>query len=1655
MSARSSASSSRGRGEFIPGDRVVTGGRHGVVRFSGTVQFATGKYIGIELDAAEGKHDGSMKGVRYFQCPPNHGVFVKPSMVTLVAEADPNAAPVPAASVSATTASSNTLAPPSAPASKAHSRTSSRKVSMDVTATAAAHSSTATSSHTTSTAAAAAPASISSSTSTTPPSPAASHLPTPGRTSHAGSTHHTPSKLSHLQQALESKAALKEGLAGSGVPLSPPGKSMLGSAISPPSLRATGSGHTTPVGLARTGHGAISPPPPPTAASAELQRAYDALQATHTQRGVEFQQLQNRVTQLEQDKKKLTDDVSKLNQELSARDKLVASLRTELSEKDSSSSQVESLQTMVEMLTLDKALAEEQYESAQMELTNWNTKYTNLELEHQLLQEQYDAIQMQMQQQQQRQQQSASSPPADMSTASSASTDPATAAVSSSAAQQKLLEQNQLLADALRKLRDLNLSEKQRYTQRIAELEKAESDLVTTTSENEALRSELSTALASITELKAQLDDAGDLQSMVEALSSAKMDLEEQLKTHERSIAYLQSLVEASEEVEEGYKDLHQQLQREVEAAEANLVDLNTRYKLKMNQIEDLNNTNRKFRQLVRQLESENQSLKSRLIEVGAGGAVGSEANGSGVRGAVTRADATSSPASSSSLLTLRLKQVRTAHLDKLMSQLDVSLVEKRCQFLSLYLPPNVSIDDRSISFLQLLERVRGKSTMLAQVWAEFYGGVSSTGSLTAMDAGSHTTSSSALVARNKLTLDFSAAGSSPELALLSFRACLLVASLIHALDNLTASLYPLDTESYDALALRAQSELSTLEHILDSYINMVAMDTLNEVTSLQSLVHANNTLYTFITQRVPVVAHPNDKRSLQEQATAVMPYRMSLWSVMDSGDEHQASEENKRWTELQTTYEQRLSTAKPAASSASSTSSAASDLAPSSLPSLSTFALTLSYSAALSHTSAQTISDQLNQLCESMRRGRKKKRMESEDEKIRKERQEQLAESSEAEVDTTLSTTTNTALADYSPSNEDPDIALYPQSWSDLADATLNNLSLAHQLQHTAVSNYLNSLGAVNSPEQERAKEEECAKLLLPHIHAIDELSHRTTVELNKVMRALAPLLQADQLNDISSNMSAEPPAEDAAHTPSHPVLQQVLSILQRATSKGADGSDSLLDGVNALRAQLLHFSKKLMQIIEENSSSGTAMESDGSAAMAVRARHQRATSLILTAPEHVQAGILNNNNNPETIAAELSTVQPWFHHPLTIRSQLSATASLRVQLQDLSSRLGEKQKELYAAHKSISEERAKHEVLVQQLQFHTNKSGQYAELTLSVEKLRAKLAESEKTIEAARAQLEKITRENQVLRKQMLQLKAHYMKQEERNRAQAAAAAANTASAQGGGMVAGGLISGGAVNLSSMSTANLNDIMLELDLLRRTLAAQREETAYWKNRQSLHELETGLLPPLPAFDVDTATKLQAKPLLMQSMISKRSSASHTGSVIESLLPPELGWKPTTFQQSKLIGSVDPARNPLIAALPPPPHPHPRKASSSSASAAISPTQCRQLVAQVSEVANKLWQARVTPRIVKLQDVDGERKREEEESKRKEAAENEEHKTDAETSSEKEKPGPTRPSLTPFQQYFQQRVHAVQLQQYCEKLTERVNRLADQQRSTQWAGGM
>ena len=61
-----------------------SGRRRGWVRFVGVVHFASGEWVGVELDHMYGRNNGSVDGVSYFNCVNEYGVFVRQGQATRV-----------------------------------------------------------------------------------------------------------------------------------------------------------------------------------------------------------------------------------------------------------------------------------------------------------------------------------------------------------------------------------------------------------------------------------------------------------------------------------------------------------------------------------------------------------------------------------------------------------------------------------------------------------------------------------------------------------------------------------------------------------------------------------------------------------------------------------------------------------------------------------------------------------------------------------------------------------------------------------------------------------------------------------------------------------------------------------------------------------------------------------------------------------------------------------------------------------------------------------------------------------------------------------------------------------------------------------------------------------------------------------------------------------------------------------------------------------------------------------------------------------------------------------------------------------------------------------------------------------------------------------
>jgi len=93
MSTLSNISNSPASNEEFPINSIVkvkSTGLEGILSFVGKTEFKDGIWYGIRLfDEGQGKNDGSVNGVYYFDCPPNSGVFVLRKNIELIEAYNP------------------------------------------------------------------------------------------------------------------------------------------------------------------------------------------------------------------------------------------------------------------------------------------------------------------------------------------------------------------------------------------------------------------------------------------------------------------------------------------------------------------------------------------------------------------------------------------------------------------------------------------------------------------------------------------------------------------------------------------------------------------------------------------------------------------------------------------------------------------------------------------------------------------------------------------------------------------------------------------------------------------------------------------------------------------------------------------------------------------------------------------------------------------------------------------------------------------------------------------------------------------------------------------------------------------------------------------------------------------------------------------------------------------------------------------------------------------------------------------------------------------------------------------------------------------------------------------------------------------------------
>lgn len=299
----------------------------------------------------------------------------------------------------------------------------------------------------------------------------------------------------------------------------------------------------------------------------------------------EYEKCKIQLEYLENFKKQVTESQSSLQKQLAMAKREAKEAVEALAKRES---EVRELEETAEMATLDKEMAEEKYESLQREMEQLKERLEEVTIEFEIMKSELDSRE----------------------TPAGADGQPVTSY------QIKQLEsKNEKLTEALLKLRDLALSDKE-------ELKKVQKELTSSRTEcdelrktKEKLQHEVVSFEEQISDLKEQVDSALGSHRMVEILTEKNLELEEKLDKLMEDQEILEKLLDANEQLLEEEKSCEQELIQERDMLQGTINKMIHDNEATKSVVKDYETTITKFRDLVANLRKENEQLKAARVE--------------------------------------------------------------------------------------------------------------------------------------------------------------------------------------------------------------------------------------------------------------------------------------------------------------------------------------------------------------------------------------------------------------------------------------------------------------------------------------------------------------------------------------------------------------------------------------------------------------------------------------------------------------------------------------------------------------------------------------------------------------------------------------------------------------------------------------------------------------------------------------------------------------------------------------------------------------------------------------------------------------------------------------------------------------------------------
>ncbi|EFQ33385.1 CAP-Gly domain-containing protein [Colletotrichum graminicola] len=689
--------------DLAPGQTVrLSDGRTGIVRFVGGTHFASGDWVGVELEDDSGKNDGSVQGERYFDCDMGHGMFVRPTTLVITAQA-PAAAPKPARRPSrpssfnpgsGRTASDAGLvkrmslnAPSPSPGPKtprppstlrSPTKSPTKQLGSTTSSTAPSRTNTPSTTRTPTAGAKARPGVGPSRTSMGPPAMPASRAtrqpsassaptrPTPGRP--------TSGRLSMTGRTTSARRPSAD-LAGDDDTMSPnkDGENSPVRARTKALEKLTsGSAATTPASSTKPATTA-RPTTNAAAANREIEDLKAKLKVLERKR-LEDREKIKQLDQVQGERDRFQSIIEKLQAKYQPQQTENNELRKQLKEAEERFESIEAMQmeheTALELATLDREMAEETAEVLKVELEALKQKSEELELEVEILREENAEFEQ------------------GMSSEERAST-----------GWLQMERTNERLREALLRLRDLTQQQEEELRDQIKTLEEDLKEFGTVKEQFATAKDKLAQSEAAVEDLRQQLDNALGAEDMIEELTERNMSMSEQIEELKAVIEDLENLKEINDELEINHVQNEKEMQEELDFKDSVITEQARRAAEQEEALEDMEYTLSRFRGLVTSLQSDLEDMRASH--------------------AVTETESEQLNSKSRAMMDLNMKlqisaskaQVKTIDLE--LRRLEAQEAEQHLEIVKMFLPDTYKEDQDSVLALLRFRRLAFKAQLL------------------------------------------------------------------------------------------------------------------------------------------------------------------------------------------------------------------------------------------------------------------------------------------------------------------------------------------------------------------------------------------------------------------------------------------------------------------------------------------------------------------------------------------------------------------------------------------------------------------------------------------------------------------------------------------------------------------------------------------------------------------------------------------------------------------------------------------------------------------------------------------------------------------------------------------------------------------------------